>query len=268
MERAQARQSVRLPLGHGVTAVIDTYLHHAVAETRYFAAPQGESAVRLAFTSSRFKMDQWLAPSMGAITMGLARVRLQQLPVAVKPENLQQTVGQFSRDEGRLGMLVDGRPVNMAVSELALAAAIPDSPYRAQVLRRLAHGEVRAGELVATNGKPDNPCVEVQFVGEQGSLKMALFAHDSSQNRVLGQVGKGLPIRALYVLQPASVPPATRRSLELFIDPTGKLFYNLDGKIGELQETSLWPPVGWTSASAPGRSCRRLAARSPSKLCG
>ena len=233
----------RFALGHGVTAVIDTYLHHAVAETRFSPAPQGEPAIRLAFASSRFKMDQWLAPSMGSVTMGLAKVKLHQLPSAVNSTDNQQMARQLSSDQRRLGMLVDGRPISMLVSDLLAAPQpIPGTSYQVRVLRQLSDGEVRQHELVSLSEKPANPCIEVEFTAQQGdqqgSSTLALFGNDSSKNTVLKQLGKEIPIRALYVLEPvaetAPTGPQTKRTLDLFIDSNSKLFYNLDGKVGEL----------------------------------
>ncbi len=232
----------RYELGNGITAVVDGYYHHSLAEPVYRAAPGGEPAVKIEFTSSRFgALDNWLTPSMGVVTLGPASARLQTLAEGEPPPAATPDQGEF----GDLQILVDEQPFLLPVKPLLKSSRrLQGTPYSVRVIRYLPMAVVRDNKLVNGGEQPRNPCVELEISNAKGEKeRFYLFSNLPNLNTKFQQTGPDFRVRALYNFSPehemaedghAHQQKAPKRHLDLYLTPAGKLFYQLEnGKRGE-----------------------------------
>ena len=210
----------RVELGSGVTARVESYLHHARGEMQYEASAHGDPAVHLQFKSSRFNIDQWLSPHMGEVQMGLARVSLMAATQADIDRLLAQPDNAPLQDvPGSLGMLVQGRPLQVAASEFTgPGRMLDDSPYTLRIVRYLPGH--------------DNPSLEVEVSGPEGRQTHTLWAKEPARNQSGKPTGQAPDVRLLYVLNqnPASPPPRQGKSLKLYVTPEARLYVSLNGR--------------------------------------
>lgn len=231
----------RYDLGLGVTAVVDGYYHHSMAESLYVAAPQGEPAVKLVFASSRFgELDNWLTPSMGKVTFGPASAQLRAV------DKVPDLSAPQAPDVGLLQLLVDDRPFLLPVSSLLeKAQPLQGTSYTVKVVRYLPMAVVRDNKLVNGGKKPENPCIEVEVKNDKGEHeRYYLFSKLPKLNTKFEQSGKAFPIRALFE-QSEEQAPAAKHHLDLYLTPQGRLYYRFEnGKTGEFELDKPVAP-GW-----------------------
>ncbi len=223
----------RYDLGQGVTAVVDGYYHHSVAEPRYVAAPEGEPAVKLEFTSSRFGvLDNWLTPSMGKVVFGPASARLQAVDKVPEPGAAQAT------DLGMLQLLVADEPFLLPVADLMQKPqALKGTVYTVRVVRYLPTAVVRENKLVNGGPEPKNPCVEVEVKDDHGKReRYYLFSKLPQLNTKFEQTGPAFPVRAMFEQAEPDAHehgPAPKHHLDLYLTPDGQVHYRFEnGKTG------------------------------------
>lgn len=238
----------RYELGEGITAVVDGYYHHSLAEPRYAAAPDGEPAVKLEFTSSRFGvLENWLTPSMGKIAFGPASAQLQVVDELPPP-------GEKTESIGTLQMLVGDQPYQIPVGA-ALKRPMPlkGSPYTVRVLRYLPMAVVRDNKLVSQGQEPNNPCVEVEVKNDKGDYeRYYLFSKLPQLNTKFEMSADAFPVRAMYEV-PAGPANEAKHHMDLFLTPENRLFYRFeDGKQGEFTPGKPVSP-GWMDIQLTAR---------------
>ena len=233
-------------LGGGVVAKVDTYLHHARTDVEYVAAPAGEQALRLSFKSSRFNIDQWITPSMGRVQMGMAQVSLETATQDQIDKMDGKSVEPALEVPGGLGFLVKDQTLQVTAAELSGAGhALGDSPYKARILRYLPDASMEGEKLVAHSPSHDNPCIEIEVTGPEGSQKQVLFAKDSSQNKSLAAQGQAPPVRALYLWDGQKPSAPTGKSLQLLATPEGRIYCRLNGQAPKLLAPDQTLYTGW-----------------------
>lgn len=240
----------RYPLGHGLTAVVDRYYHHARQETERVEASKGPPAALLRLSNDRgVEARRWLVAGDGATHLGPARLELLEAPDEVALSRMLAPEEETAGSRGTLQVLVEGRPWQGDVGRL-LAEEMPlgDSGYRVQVLRYLPHAVVEEDELVSASDEPVNPVVEVRFRGPRGGVeRWLLFARLPHLNTKIEQTGGPLPVRALYQFPEAGTGP--RASLKLVVGPRGRLYYRFGSGEGDSLEVGREVPTPWMDLS-------------------
>ncbi|MFN8610855.1 MAG: cytochrome c biogenesis protein ResB [Vulcanimicrobiota bacterium] len=217
----------RIELGNGVTALVDTYLHHATPKMLYLPIENGEPAVHLRFKSSRFDMDQWISSSQGPQQMGLAQVSL----AAASQQDIENLAkaGKQPPVPGSIGMLVQGRPLQLPAADFqAVSRPLPESPYRARILRYDAKTQ----------------SIDLEVSGPDGSQVHHLSALDSKLNRRQPARGQEPEVRALYVGGEAAEAPSGK-SLQLFVTPQSQVYCRLNGAPPQLLARDVPLKTGW-----------------------
>ncbi|MCA9792449.1 MAG: cytochrome c biogenesis protein ResB, partial [Candidatus Eremiobacteraeota bacterium] len=206
-------QTYRYSLGHGLTAVVDRYIHQAAEQVDYVPAEApAPPALELHLFGSRAEMSQWITPEQGTLQLGPAKLRLVHLP---DDQALQAFLQRPSGDLGVLQMLVEGQPVVVPVAE-AVGPALALSPdLSLQVL------ETSVDRVV------------VEFADRQGNRERWLLTTNQGDRRLLAREGeRQLPVRALFGAGQAT----PQRGLELAVGPNHDLYYRRDdGSSGPLK---------------------------------
>lgn len=267
--RPREDRPYRYPLSDGITAVVDGYYHHSVAEPLYVASPKGEPAVKLEFTSSRFgTLDNWLTPSMGKATFGPASARLQAVDEV--PSGEQKDLDKL----GFLQLLVKDEPFLLPVQSLLdKPRKLDDTPYTVRVVRYLGTAVVVDNKLVDQGGsEAKNPCVEVAVKNAKGhEERYYLFANLPQLNTRFVTAPEPFPIRGLYELPekhdehdghghaPGEVQ--AKHHMDLFLTPDGKLHYRFEnGKEGVFEPGEPVSP-GWMDIQLTAREILPSAKR-------
>lgn len=156
---------------------------------------------------------------------------------------LDRPAGDVGQSKGVVNVTLDGRPYRFPMEKLT-GEAVPlgETAYSVRVLRYLPHATVdENGSIVNASNRPDNPFIEAEIAGPDGTQVLRAFSKFPDHGSMHG--GTESENLKLRFIANESAGPAI--PVEIISDPAGKMFsrFTLSGQVTVSEQIRLGEPV-------------------------
>ena len=206
-------------------------------------APHPRPAVEVSLSFEGIENPVWIFTGQTA-DLGHLRASFRQIADQEEFRHLlhPETPDQ-APSKGTIRVVCRGETFELAMEECTDGPApLGDTGYTVRVLRYLPHAMVgQGGQLVSASDRPENPAVEVEFVGPAGSEKRLAFARFPEFGAMHGKK----QLKDLELTFIAGQETALRTPVEIMMGPEGTVHarFNPEGGAASVRDLGPGRPV-------------------------
>jgi hypothetical protein len=205
--------------------------------------PRPSSALEVSLSHAEHLHPSWIFANQ-ATQLGEMSAMYRVVPSeAALLRALDRLAGDGGQSKGVVRIMLDGRPYGFPMEQLTgEAVRLGATEYSVRVLRYLPHATVGGdGSIVSASNRPDNPFIEAEIVGPNGTeIRRAFSAFPDYGLRHGATESANLKVRFI-----ANENAGSGTSVEIIGEPSGKMFarFTVSGQVTVSEPLRLGEPA-------------------------